>query len=928
MKFNYHNEKYPQINVLKGRSYYVPFDTDNVSDDREKSNQFTKLSNWKFKYFDDVSDDVFLAQGEDDIVVPSNWQMLGYSNPGYVNIKYPFPLLPGKIFGKNAVGVYTTTIDLDLSKANYINFEGVDSAFYLFLNDKFVGYSSVPHNIAELDLQNYAVNGKNNLKVVVLQKNFGSYLDDQDKFRLSGIFRDVYILSRPKDHIFDYKIKANQNGKLEIDIDKKATVKLFDGDKFIAQKEGKNAVFTVKNPKIWSAEAPNLYNVVISYNGEYIKDYVGFRTIEIKDRAFLLNGKAIKLKGVNRHSSTVNGFVETVDDLINDLKILKEHNVNAIRTSHYPPHPILPQLCDKYGIYLMVEADIECHGVVWRNAQFCDAKIYNDIARDMQFKEHFENRILNMYERDKNRPSVLIWSLGNEAGWGCNFEFVAEKLKKLDDRPLHYEGAYYREVNDYFQERDVLDMHSRMYPMVQTVRDFPNTMDCTKPFVLCEYTHAMGNSCGDVKDYWDVMYSADVYMGAFVWEYCDHGVKTKDGFLYGGDNGEELHDGNFCVDGLVSPDRKIKSSFLEVKKVYENLTVERNGNKLKINSRNYFANIKGDFKVTVKNEGEILSETVYKIDVAPFKSTTVSFVVPKEKGFTAVYWEYLVDSDCEILASGTSLAKGYFELSPYEFTMPTGKDIDYTLDEKTGDITAIICDGKNILKNPIKISVLRAYLDNDTDSRTRWKAFNTEKAFTMVDSLEKIGNKTILKGYHGSIAYAPHLCFDMTIEKGDGYIDVDFSYRTNRKVAYLGRVGVEFALDEINNAEYLGLGEGETYVDKNNYAVKDVFKFNPSENNCPYIRPQEYGSHYKTSYVKLGNLEIYGKKDFSFSAIPYSQKQLIAKPHDFELLKDGKTYVNIDASISGVGTHACGPELDRKYWANLADKLSIRIIVK
>ena len=928
MRYDFHLKEQPQVNVLPGRAYYVPFDTENVNDDRNLSKQYLNLTDWKFAYFDDFTDAVFVAEGVDDVVVPSNWQYLGYSNACYINHKYPYPYTPGKIYGKIACGVYTKTVNLDESKANYLNFEGVDSALYLFINGKFVGYSSISHNISEFDISKFVENGKADIKVVVLERNFASYLEDQDKYRLNGIFREVYILSRPKDHIFDYKIKANANGKLDVTLDKNATVKLYDGETLIAEKVGKKVNFTVKNPKLWSAEEPNLYTLIIAYNGEFIKEYVGFRTVEIKDRVFYLNNKPIKLKGVNRHSSTVNGYVETVEDIIKDLTIMKEHNVNAIRTSHYPPHPLLPLLCDKYGIYLMVEADIETHGVLWRDGTY-EHNYYDDIAVDTRFGEQIKCRVLNMAKRDKNRPSVIIWSLGNESGWGINFEKAAIELKKLDDRPIHYEGAYCYLGNNVFKPERVLDMYSRMYPPFDWLADFPSTLECDRPVVLCEYSHAMGNSCGDVKDYWDIMYSNDVYMGAFIWEYCDHGVKTDKGFIYGGDNGELLHDGNFCVDGLVSPDRKsIKSNFDEVKKCYENIVVERVGNKLKITSRNYFANLTGDFIVTTKVLGEEVSKKVYSINIAPFKSITVDFDNVKTDKYSAVYWSYVTTADNGLLAKGTELGKGYFELNAYKFTAPTGKPIDYTLDEKTGAITAIIVDGENILKNPIELTVLRAYLDNDINSKQRWGKYDVRHAFNLVDSITTNGNVTTIKGYYGAMSFKPILVYTMSLTKGDGYIDIDFDYRTKLDIAYLGRVGFKFALDGQSKAEYLGYGDGESYIDKHNYTTKGVFTFNPNNLECPYIMPQEYGSHYSTEYVKFDKLEIYGKNDFSFSAIPYSQDTLIDTKHDYELVKDGKTYVNIDATMSGVGSSSCCTELDKKYWAKLSRKLSFRIIVK
>ena len=414
--YNYHNELEPKINAMPQRSYYIPFLSEKYNDDRTKSEEMSLIDNWNFMYFDDISEEVFEAEGGVKMKTPSNWQLLGYGKPAYVNTKFTMPNDPVNIYGKNSVGVYTTEKTFDLSKKNYIVFEGVDSAFYLFVNDEFVGYASISHNISEFDVSAFVKEGNNKIKVVVLEKNAGTYLEDQDKFRLSGIFREVYVLSRPEDHVFDYRIVADKKGRLEISADKNCYYKLYYKGDLLEEKSGKKAVFNVKNPKLWSAESPELYELVIFYNGEYIHEFVGFRTVEIKGNVFYLNDKPIKLKGVNRHSSTVNGFVETVDDIIKDLKIMKEHNVNAIRTSHYPCHPLLPILCDKYGIYLLEEADIECHGVVWEPGDY-NQDYYDAIAEDSRFYPQTERRILDMAKRDKNRASVIIWSLGNEAGF-------------------------------------------------------------------------------------------------------------------------------------------------------------------------------------------------------------------------------------------------------------------------------------------------------------------------------------------------------------------------------------------------------------------------------------------------------------------------------------------------------------------------------
>lgn len=928
--YNYHNELEPKINAMPQRSYYIPFLSEKYNDDRTKSEEMSLIDNWNFMYFDDISEEVFEAEGGVKIKTPSNWQLLGYGKPAYVNTKFTMPNDPVNIYGKNSVGVYTTEKTFDLSKKNYIVFEGVDSAFYLFVNDEFVGYASISHNISEFDVSAFVKEGNNKIKVVVLEKNVGTYLEDQDKFRLSGIFREVYVLSRPEDHVFDYRIVADKKGRLEISADKNCYYKLYYKDDLLEEKSGKKAIFNVKNPKLWSAESPELYELVIFYNGEYIHEFVGFRTVEIKGNVFYLNDKPIKLKGVNRHSSTVNGFVETVDDIIKDLKIMKEHNVNAIRTSHYPCHPLLPILCDKYGIYLLEEADIECHGVVWEPGDY-NHNYYDAIAEDSRFYPQTERRILDMAKRDKNRASVIIWSLGNEAGWGANFENAAVKLKEYDStRPIHYEGAlnryYYKDwENTAYRRTQALDMYSRMYPHIWWLDEFSDSMDCDKPLVMCEYTHAMGNSSGDVTDYWNVIYKKDCLMGGFVWEYTDHAVKTDKGFLYGGDNGELIHDGNFCVDGLVTPDRKIKSSFEEVKKAYENLTFERVGGKIKVTSRNYFAPINGKISVTVKAAGKVTYESVAEISLMPNKSVLIPFETPKSNGYSAVYVSF---ASCKngLVEEGTELAKAFFELTPYKFTEVSGKNLEYKVN-KDGSF-ALYASGEKITSD-IYLTDLRAYLDNDMYDKNNWLKFNIEHVFQIADEITTNKNETVIKGKLVAQASVPHLGYTVTLKQGEGFVDLSLKYNAKYIIEFLPRVGFEFVLAGDKNIEYLGYGKGESYSDKRHYTVKDEFNYKASENECPYIKPQEYGSHYGADYVKIGDLEIYTKdKSFSFSAKPYSTKELCSKNHNFELVKTGDTYVNIDAAMSGVGTHSCGPALPKEHRAKKAGELNLRIILK
>jgi len=608
------------VNREKPRAYYIPYsDAYSASENKRGKSPFyqTLNGNWKFKYYKSVKyvDDNFYKEDADvsawdDLIVPSCWQVKGYDQCHYTNVNYPFPCDPPHVPDENPAGTYVREFNISKKwddKEKYIVFEGVNSCFYLWINGAFVGYSQGSRIPAEFNISPYVRTGKNRIAVMVLKWCDGSYLEDQDVWRFSGIFRDVYLLARDKQHIRDVFIKQDFSEdfkkamiKCEIDIQNSyesdifndifkeikaelispcgakiaECIKAIDNVKESCSSEN-NAIaleFEVENPVLWNAEKPNLYKLYLYYGEEVLLFNVGLRKVEIKDGVFMINGKPIKLKGVNRHDSHPElGQTVPLNHMIKDLMLMKRHNVNAIRTSHYPNDPRFLDLCDRYGFYVVDEADLECHGVHAAG----DAHM---LTKDPKWEKAFIDRMERMVERDKNHSCVIMWSLGNESGYSINHVAMAKWTKARDNsRPVHYEGA--ARPHDESVGTECLDVVSRMYPHVNFVEQYALDDENKKPLFLCEYSHAMGNGPGDLKDYWDIIYKYPKLMGGCVWEWCDHGIKTKtpDGqefYAYGGDFGDQPNDGNFCLDGLVYPDRKPHIGLLELKKVIAPIKIE------------------------------------------------------------------------------------------------------------------------------------------------------------------------------------------------------------------------------------------------------------------------------------------------------------------------------------------------------------------
>ena len=573
-------ERFDRIGTTPHRSYYIPFSENEVIgtvhgiQDRTTSSRFLSIDGmWQIKQHDHVEDFELNEELSDTISVPSCIQMHGYDHIQYLNIRYPFPVMLPHIPYENPSWHYRRSFHLNkkTDEKYYLNFEGVDSAFYLYINGQFKGYSQISHATSEFDITELVKNGENTIDVLVLKWCISTYLECQDKFRFSGIFRSVYLLKRPKRHITDYKIETQicgNNGVLTFANESQVDIRCIIGAQEAVAKVGEHITFSVEGIRPWTTDDPMLYTLYLYANGEKIEEKIGFREVSIDGKVFKVNGVPVKLKGVNRHDfNCETGATVSLEDMVKDVHLMKELNVNAVRTSHYPNSPEFYLLCDTCGLYVMDEADLEMHGAIARDGRY-DTRRWEEYAENGIFTSGITDRHKALVERDKNRTCVIIWSLGNESSFGQAFFDGARYIKNRDcTRPIHYEGLQNADAKYYYT--DMVDMVSMMYPSIQTIREkVLENPEETRPFVLCEYTHAMGNSCGDIAEYWDLIYNNEQMMGAFVWEWADHGIKTEKGFLYGGDFGETEHDGNFCIDGLLTPDRKIKTNALEMKAVY------------------------------------------------------------------------------------------------------------------------------------------------------------------------------------------------------------------------------------------------------------------------------------------------------------------------------------------------------------------------
>ena len=987
----YENLSVLHENTMPARAYYIPASKrmDNLVEHREESDRMQLLNGtWKFQYFNsiyDIQDSFFEknydTENFDEIQVPSVWQMAGYDTHQYTNIRYPFPFDPPYVPQDIPCGAYVHNFeysrDEKASKA-FLNFEGVDSCFYVWINGSYIGYSQVSHMTSEFDVTDVLQDGTNTVAVLVMKWCDGSYLEDQDKFRMSGIFRDVYILKRPKQAISDYHIKTRIEDMLaKVEIEMKfyspLNVKISIEDRNGAvvalgsiAEEG-TAVLEIASPELWNTENPYLYKLILETENEVIVDHIALRKIEIKDQVIYLNGQKIKFRGVNRHDSDpVTGFTISLEQLTTDLTLMKQHNFNAIRSSHYPNAPFFYEMCDKYGFMVIDEADIEAHGpfMIYRkeDTDYNRFKRWNEkIADDPVWEEAIVDRVKLMVERDKNRFCIVMWSMGNESAYGCNFEKALEWTKNFDpDRITQYESARYRNYDETYDYSN-LDVYSRMYPALSEIQEYLDK-DGSKPFLLVEYCHSMGNGPGDFEDYFQMIQDNDKMCGGFVWEWCDHAIahgtaeNGKTIYAYGGDHGEEIHDGNFCMDGLVYPDRTVHTGLLEYKNVYRPARVisyNKESGELVLHNYMDFDDLKDYVKISYEltQDGLVISKGILpEFSVAPHGEgkTNLKINVPENgKCYLKLIYHLkkelpLLDEDhilgfdeIEVSKEDTKckLAEKWIPKTVVDSELQVnendtqihikGREFAYTIDKRTALFTEMKFAGREYLNHPMELNIWRAPTDNDMYIKSEWKKAHYDKAYTRAYTTEVVQGKHGVKitSHASVVAETVQKILDVTITwkiEAAGKIDADIAVTKDDEFPDLPRFGVRMFLDKkLSAVRYFGMGPQESYCDKHQAASHGLYHANVDDLHEDYIRPQENGSHYDCEYVELNNsrygIVVSAENAFSFNASYYTQEELEKKTHNYELIESDSVVFCVDYALNGIGSNSCGPVVLDQY---------------
>ena len=987
----YENLSVLHENTMPARAYYIPASRrmDNLVEHREESDRMQLLNGtWKFQYFNsiyDIQDSFFEknydTENFDEIQVPSVWQMAGYDTHQYTNIRYPFPFDPPYVPQDIPCGAYVHNFeysrDEKASKA-FLNFEGVDSCFYVWINGSYIGYSQVSHMTSEFDVTDVLQDGTNTVAVLVMKWCDGSYLEDQDKFRMSGIFRDVYILKRPKQAISDYHIKTRIEDMLaKVEIEMKfyspLNVKISIEDRNGAvvalgsiAEEG-TAVLEIASPELWNTENPYLYKLILETENEVIVDHIALRKIEIKDQVIYLNGQKIKFRGVNRHDSDpVTGFTINPEQITTDLTLMKQHNFNAIRSSHYPNAPFFYEMCDKYGFMVIDEADIEAHGpfMIYRkeDTDYNRFKRWNEkIADDPVWEEAIVDRVKLMVERDKNRFCIVMWSMGNESAYGCNFEKALEWTKNFDpDRITQYESARYRNYDETYDYSN-LDVYSRMYPALSEIQEYLDK-DGSKPFLLVEYCHSMGNGPGDFEDYFQMIQDNDKMCGGFVWEWCDHAIahgtaeNGKTIYAYGGDHGEEIHDGNFCMDGLVYPDRTVHTGLLEYKNVYRPARVisyNKESGELVLHNYMDFDDLKDYVKISYEltQDGLVISKGILpEFSVAPHGEgkTNLKINVPENgKCYLKLIYHLkkelpLLDEDhilgfdeIEVSKEDTKckLAEKWIPKTVVDSELQVnendtqihikGREFAYTIDKRTALFTEMKFAGREYLNHPMELNIWRAPTDNDMYIKSEWKKAHYDKAYTRAYTTEVVQGKHGVKitSHASVVAETVQKILDVTITwkiEAAGKIDADIAVTKDDEFPDLPRFGVRMFLDKkLSAVRYFGMGPQESYCDKHQAASHGLYQANVDDLHEDYIRPQENGSHYDCEYVELNNsrygIVVSAENAFSFNASYYTQEELEEKTHNYELIESDSVVFCVDYALNGIGSNSCGPVVLEQY---------------
>ena len=940
MRF-YEDPQKTSENRLPQRAYYIP---------QNEGAHLSLNGTWRFRYYPrDVDVPAQITQW-DSMDVPSCWQARGYEQPNYTNVKYPFPVDPPYVPDDNPCGVYErefTVSHPDLR--TYFVLEGVASTGVLYINGRYVGFTTGNHLQAEFDITDYVLPGTNTVRVLVHKWACTSYLEDQDYFRFNGIFRDVYLLFRPQDHITDMDITTKEN-TISVRFQGSATVTLLDGDRVLDRQQVEDrADFWVADPHFWNAEEPYLYTLKLESRGEVILQRVGLRTIALSERGeLLINGVSVKLQGVNHHDThPTNGWSMTDEQILADLRLMKQLHVNCIRTSHYPPTPKFLEFCDEMGFYVVLETDLETHGFTRRYGNEDMYAGYDVESPEWpcqmpEWEQEHVERMVRAVERDKNHASIIMWSIGNETGFGDNHKSMIRWTRSRDSsRLVHSECASRKaavwKYPTYSEERFFSDVFSRMYLSVAECREYCDDPTWNQPLFLCEYAHAMGNGPGDICDYWRLADEQPKFIGGCVWEWADHTVMEDGICKYGGDWETELtHDENFCCDGIVFPDRSLKAGSLEMKQAYQPMGVAWEDGVLTLRNRYAFRSLSGHtLQVQLVCDGKTLAENQVALQLAPRK--TVQIPIPGNVPESCCLGCYL---NLKLLdAAGAEVAADQVALDvpvkPLELAaepavlkeegdniVAEGADFRYTFSRHYGKLVSIRRGGRELLAAPMGLSAFRAPIDNERKVKKYWikqqgpLSESLDCAFCKIYSVHIAGNTIVTEGSLAGVSVQPYLRFTQRLSFfADGTVVFDVKARVSPQSFWLPRFGYEFSLADPDGAfSYFGMGPGETYIDLHNYAAYGLWHSAASREYVPYLKPQEHGNHYGVRYLAFAEgLQFRADTPFECNVSQYDPMVLFRTRHAAELTKDGTTHVRIDYKNSGIGSGSCGPALMEQY---------------
>ncbi|MHB9022904.1 MAG: beta-galactosidase, LacZ type [Armatimonadota bacterium] len=949
---------------------------------------FFKLLNgrWQFHYSpspEDVPEGFFApayaVDGWDTLPVPGCWQMHGYGVPIYSNAPYPFPADPPRVPKENPVGCYRRTFNLPDNwegRQIFLNFEGVDSAFYVWVNGEMAGYSQGAHLPSEFNITALLRPGENVLAVQVFQWSDGAYLEDQDMWRMNGIFRDVYLTATPAVHLrdactrtrFDADYRdavlhlrtAITNYSTEPGGASRAVAQLLDDRGVLVAEQTivdtlwlhageeitREIEMPIAAPRHWSAEEPYLYTLLISLYGpdgavtEVERFAVGFRQVEVREGRLLLNGVSILLQGVNRHDTHPDlGHAVSYESMVRDITLMKQHNINAVRTSHYPNDPRWLDLCDRYGLYVVDETDLETHGMAF-------TEDFSGISKDPVWEAAYLDRAQRMVERDKNHPSVIIWSLGNESGYGPNHDAMAAWIRQADPtRLIHYEGA---------GESPVMDIVSVMYPTVERLIEQGTRTDDPRPFFMCEYAHAMGNGPGNLKEYWEAIRQYPRLIGGCIWEWVDHGIRrrTESGeeyFAYGGDFGDNPNDGNFCIDGLNFPNRIPHTGLTEYKKIIEPVHVEPvdlKAGTVKIGNRYAFASLcRLDGRWTVRRDDVLLAQgalPALDIPAGGEQVVTLPFELPNAISGTTCWLElrFTLAEETRWAPQGFELAWAQFEL-PLEApaaprialsSMPMlaveetkdeitvrGEDFRLVMSKRQGTLSSWLSDGMPLLARGPLVNIWRAPTDNDVHIAKEWTKHKLDLLEHRIDRVALVSTQpqavrievdAVLASYVLPPAFDCHYRYTIY---GTGDVIIETQLIPRRELPVLPRVGLQLHLPAgLDQLAWYGRGPHESYIDRKESARVGVYRGSVQEQYVPYVFPQENGNKADTRWAAVTDLHgmgllAVGMPLLNVSAHHYTPEDFTAARHTYDLARRPETILHLDGWNAPLGSNSCGP---------------------